>query len=135
MHRTTFAAAKPRPATVDLVHHGSHVAALGDAVSVAAMCAGDVVPIFQMHAHADGAGFLACVEVHEAWDFAGREFDVEPFLKLADGPHGAVRSQQLITANLHVVSPRPIRGQERNFARCLNLIATDQAYPSERGAV
>src|SRR5271166_586040 len=62
-----------------------------------------------MHAHADGASFLAGVEVHEAWDLAGREFDVEPFLKLADRPHGAVRSQQLVSANLHVVSPCPIR--------------------------
>ena len=74
------------------------------------MRAGYIVLLGQMHAHADCAGFLAGVEVHEPRDFAGRELDVEPLLKLADSPHHAVCSQQLVTANLHVVPPRAIRG-------------------------
>src|SRR4026208_714926 len=43
VHRAALAVAEPVPAPVDLEHHAGHVAALGDAVTVSAMRAHDVV--------------------------------------------------------------------------------------------
>ena len=47
----------------DLGHHAVELAALGQTVSVAAVCAGDVVVVAQGRASADGHAFLADVEV------------------------------------------------------------------------
>jgi hypothetical protein len=77
------------------VHHGTGVAALGDAVAVAAMGAGDAIDIGQVHAEAHARGFLAGVEMHEARDVAGRELVVHALLELADRPHLMVRFKQI----------------------------------------
>ena len=90
MHRAALAAAQAVLAAEDLVHHGRGVAALGDAVAVAAMGAGDAVAIGQMHAEADARGLLAGIEMHEARDVAGRELVVHALLELADRPHPVV---------------------------------------------
>ena len=83
-------------AAVDLGHHLAHVHALGDAVAVAAMGAGDGVTVVEVAAHADGRSLLARVQVHEARDLAGRELRVHAFLELADSPHHPVGAQQLL---------------------------------------
>ena len=71
------------------------VAALGDAVAVAAMGAGDVVDVGQVHAEADARGFLAGVEMDEARDVAGRELVVHALLELADHPHPVIGLEQV----------------------------------------
>ena len=98
MHRAALAAAQAFLAAEDLVHHATGVAALGDAVAVAAMGAGDAVDVGQMHAEADARGFLAGVEMHEARDVAGRELVVHALLELADRAHLVVRFEQIVTA-------------------------------------
>ena len=59
VHRAALALAQAIRAAVDLLHHAAHVAALGDAVPVAAMGADDVVRIGQLLAHPDRDGLLA----------------------------------------------------------------------------
>ena len=77
-----------------------HVAALGDAVAVAAMGAGDVVVGRAVHADADGDRLLAGVEMHEARDVAGRELAVHALLELADRAHHPVGLEQLLLGEL-----------------------------------
>ena len=81
----------------------SSVAALGDAVAVAAMGAGDVVDVGQMHADADARCLLAGIEMHEARDVAGGELVVHALLELADRAHLAIGLEQIFTAQLHVL--------------------------------
>ena len=64
------------------------------------MGAGDVVVGAEVRADAGGDRLLARVEVHEPGDLAGGELRVEPLLELADGPHHAVRLEQLLGAEL-----------------------------------
>ena len=77
------------------------VAALGDAVAVAAMGAGDGVAVVEMHADADARRLLAGVEMHEARDVAGRELVVDGVLELPDRPHPAVSLEQILATKLH----------------------------------
>ena len=55
----------------------------------------------EVHADADGGGFLAGIEMHEAGNAAGRELDVHPLLEIADRAHHAVRRQKLLAIELH----------------------------------
>ena len=73
-----------------------HVAALGDAVAVAAMRADDVVGVVEVLADADRDRFLARVEVREAGDLARRDLDVQAFLEFADRLHLAVGALQAL---------------------------------------
>ena len=98
MHRAALAAAQAVLAAEDLGHHGLEVAALGDAVAVAAVGRGDAVLVVQVQADADAGGLLAGVEMDEARDVAGRELLVNGVLELADGAHLPVRLEQLFTA-------------------------------------
>src|SRR5260370_12047714 len=95
-----FPAANPGAPAVDFRHHAVHVAALSNAVAVAAMRAGDGVAGVQVHADTDGRSLLAGVEVDEAGDLACGEFQVHALLELADGAHGAPREHQLVAAEL-----------------------------------
>ena len=74
------------------------IAALGDAVAVAAVGRGDVVLVVQMQADADRGGLLAGIEMDEAGDVAGRELVVDGVLELADGAHLPVGLEQLFAA-------------------------------------
>src|SRR3989442_1766875 len=73
VHRASASLAEPVLAAVDLGHHRVEVAALGDAVAVAAVRARDVVVVAQVRADARGDRLLADVHVHEARDLAGPE--------------------------------------------------------------
>ena len=66
------------------------VAALGDAVAVPAMGAGDVILRPQMRAHADRSGLLAGIEMDKTGDAALRELFLHPFLEAADRRHVAI---------------------------------------------
>ncbi len=87
------------------LHHADDVAALGDAVAVPAMGAGDVVLGPEMHAHADGRGFLAGIEMDEAGDAALRELLLHPLLEAADRHHAAIGPEQFLAAHLHGALP------------------------------
>src|SRR5688572_18337939 len=94
VHRPALAVAQPVPAPVDLEHHAGHVAALGDAVTVSAMRAHEVVAIIEMRADADGDRLLPGVEVGKSGDLTRRDLDVQSLLELADGFHPSVGVDQ-----------------------------------------
>src|SRR5262249_4418459 len=84
-------------------------AALGDAVAMAAVGAGDAVLVGEVHAHADGRGLLAGIEMHEAGDVAGGELLLDAVLEGADRAHVAIGADQLGAIELHGVPPRSMR--------------------------
>ena len=90
VHGAALALAQAVAAAVDLLHHADDVAALGDAMTVAAMRGDDVVVVGELLAHADGDRFLAGVEVREAGDIAGRDLHVQALLELANRLHLAI---------------------------------------------
>src|SRR5690606_24416196 len=100
VHRAAFAAARPGAPAVDLGHHLPDVDAFGDAVPVAAVGAGDRVPLVQVHAHPGGGRFFPGVEVHETGDVAFGELLVHPVFEGPDGPH------------------RPVGGEQAGFVQC-----------------
>ena len=87
VHRAALALAQAILAAVDLLHHPDHVTALGDAVAMTAMGAGDVVCIGERRAHTDRDRLLSGIEVRKAGNLTGRDLDVQPLLELADGLH------------------------------------------------
>ena len=101
MHGTALAAAKTRLLAINLGHHGIDVTALGDRVAMAAVIAGDLVALVEMHAEAGRAGFFPGIKMHEAGNIAGGEFHVQPLLEFADGFHHPVGSEQFVFAELH----------------------------------
>jgi hypothetical protein len=103
VHGAALAPAQALLAAEDLEHHAELVAALGDAVAVAAVRAGDVVAVVQVHAKPHPGRLLAGVEVDEARDVARRELLVDGVLELPDHPHAAVGLQQVLAAELHGV--------------------------------
>src|SRR4029077_20629113 len=112
VHRAALAAAQPALLGEELLHHQRGVAALGDAVAMAAMGAGDIVPGPEMGADADGGGLLAGIEMDKARDAALGELFLHPLLEAADRRHVAIRLQQFVALQLHPFPPwiaRPIR--------------------------
>ena len=101
MHGATLAAADAISATVNLSHHGMHVAAFADRMTVATVIGGNLVTLIQMHAEPGRAGFLAGIEVNKARNFAGGEFHVQTFLKLTDSFHHPVCFEKFIFAEWH----------------------------------
>src|SRR5262249_51140719 len=96
VHRAALAVAAAGLAAVDLGHHLADVDALGDAVAMTAMGAGDGVTVIEVAAYADCGSLLACVQVDESGNLAGGELGVHAFLELADRPHNSVGAQQLL---------------------------------------
>ena len=90
VHRPALAAAQPAFLGEQLLHHQNRVAALGDAVAVPAMGAGDVVLRPEMRAHADGRSLLAGIEVDKPGDAALRELFLHALLEAADRDHVAI---------------------------------------------
>ena len=101
VHRAALALAQAVLAAPDLLHHPVHVAALGEAMAVAAMGGDDLVALGQMLAHADGDGFLTAIEVREAGDLAGLDLVVETFLEFADHLHLPIGADQRLAVQLH----------------------------------
>src|SRR5215831_854938 len=105
MHRSSLARAQTVLLSVDLSHHSIYVTPFSQAMAMPAMRAGQFVSLVQVHAKTCGNCFLACVEMDESRNFSCCEFDVNPFFKFADYPHGSVSLQQLCLAKWHKVSP------------------------------
>jgi hypothetical protein len=105
VHRSAFAAAQPGLPREQLLHHQGRVAALGDAVAVPAMGAGDLILRPQMHADADRRRLLAGVEMDKARYAAFRELVLHAFLELADRRHVTIGFEQFLAAQLHGVLP------------------------------
>jgi hypothetical protein len=100
VHGAALAAAQSVAAAIDLFHHRLDVAALGDAMAVASVGAGDVVFVLQVHAHPHARGFLAGVKVHEPGDRPGGELVMHPVLELADRAHLRISLGELFSAQL-----------------------------------
>ena len=82
----------------ELGKHHPRVSALGQAVAVATVGAGDVVVGAQRLADADCDRLLADVEVRQARHEGARVQIVDPLLEEADGQHLTVHPQQLVDA-------------------------------------
>jgi hypothetical protein len=63
---------------------------------MAAMGRGDPVLVLKMHHDARAGGLLTCIEVNEPRNVALGEVRVQPFLELADRPHGSIGLQQAL---------------------------------------
>ena len=98
VHRAALAAAQAVLAAEDLGHHGLGIAALGDAVAMAAVGGRDAVLVVQVHADTDARCLLAGVQMDETRNVAGREFLVNGVLELANQAHLLIRLEQLLTA-------------------------------------
>ena len=61
-------------------------------MAVAAMRAGDLVAVVEMHTYAGGYSFLAGVKMHETRDFTGSELDMDAVFEFPDQLHRPVRS-------------------------------------------
>ena len=108
VHRAALAAAQPGLLGEQLLHHPGRVAALGDAVAVPAMGAGDVVLRPEMRADADRGGLLAGIEMDKAGNAALRELLLHPLLEAADRRHVAIGLEQFLAAQLHRSLPQQI---------------------------
>ena len=91
VHRAALAAAQPVLAPEDLGHHGLGIAALGDAVAVAAVGRRDAVLVVQVQADADAGSFFARIQMDEPRDVAGGELVVNGVLELANQAHLPIR--------------------------------------------
>ena len=101
VHRAALALAATGRFAADLGHHPVDLHALGNAVSVAAVGAGDEVVVVQVGAHPDGDRFFSGVEMNEAGDQAGGEILVQPVLEFADLSHPSIDPQQLVAIEVH----------------------------------
>ena len=101
VHRAAATLAEAVLAPVDLGHHAVEVAALRDAVPVAAVGARHVVVFVEIRAHACGYRLLADVHVHEARDLARAELTRHPLFEQSDREHRAVQAEQCLGGDLH----------------------------------
>ena len=91
------------------------VDALGDAVAVAAVGAGDEVGVVEVRADADRDRLLAGVEVDEAGDLTVGELPHGRLLEAADQRHPLVHPEQRLAGQL---DPAPFRHRHRDPPDC-----------------
>src|SRR5258708_3218864 len=96
VHRAALAAIAAGGLTVKFRHHSMYFNALGDAVSVAAMCGCDPVCRFERSAYADCAGFLAGIVMHRAERYAGFNEPLQTLLEFTDQRQALVHPKQLL---------------------------------------
>ena len=96
VHRSAFAAAVAGLFAEQFGKHAVWLGALGQAMTVAAMRAGDVVIRSQRFTNSHGDGLFAFVEVGETGHKRAQIEVVGVFLELADRIHAAVHAQQLV---------------------------------------
>ena len=119
VHGAALAAAVAGGAAEEFGHHLVHAGALGDAMAVAAVGAGDEVALVQSGADAGGGGFLADVEVEGTAHFGGQEGLLSRFLEATDAPHDAVDPAQLVVVQFlqdavgGVIAPSATVGGDR----------------------
>jgi len=101
VHRAALAVAVAGGAAVKLGEHAAHVAALGDAVAVAAVGAGDGVGRLQLGADAGGDRLLADIEVNGAGDLRLLGQAAGRLLELADLDHRPEHVEQQLGVEVH----------------------------------
>ena len=87
VHGAALAVAQAFLASPDLLHHPFDIAALGEAMAVAAMGRDDLVSVGQMLANAHRDGFLPAIKVGETGDLAALDLFMKTFLEFADQLH------------------------------------------------
>src|SRR3546814_11522127 len=86
---------------------------------MAAMGAGDRIPVGEVQTYADRARRLARIEMHESRDSAAGELDMHALFESADRAHLAVRLDKVLTAQLHgfVLPSRSLSRDAARFGR------------------
>ena len=119
VHGAALAAAVAGGTAEEFGHHLVHARALGNAVAVAAVGAGDEVAVVQGGADAGGGGFLPDVEVQGAAHLGRAEGFFGGFFEAADAPHDPVDPAKLVVGELlqhavgSVVAPSAAVGGDR----------------------
>ena len=98
VHRAALALAQTFAAAPDFGHHAVQLAALGQAMAMAAMGGDDLVLDIEVLAHAHGHRFLPAIEVGETSDLAGLDFEMEALLEFADHLHLTIGALQRFPA-------------------------------------
>ena len=75
---------------VNLFHHSFDITALGDAMAMTAVGAGDAIAVAKLQANPDRRSLLAGIEVNEARNTSSSELIMDPILEHANGTHVAV---------------------------------------------
>src|SRR5579859_924001 len=91
VHRTALAVAVARLLAEQLREHAVQLSALGDAVPMSAMRAGDVVVVVERGAHAHGHRLLADVEVGQPRHLAAAIQVVDLLFEMTDPEHAAIQ--------------------------------------------
>ena len=94
MHGAAFAVAQSGSSAEDLIHHPPHVATLGNAMTVSAVCRGDVIAFKECFADSNGNRFLPCVQMNETRDIARGVFLVQALFEMTNLRHPTVSLEQ-----------------------------------------
>jgi hypothetical protein len=78
---------------MDLGHHGSHVTAFGQKVTMPTVVAGDPVGVAQVLAHTHTDCLLSAVKVHASNQFASLEVSAQALFNTADQKHSLIHGQ------------------------------------------
>ena len=98
VHGAALAFAVACRASEQLRHHPVALATLRDEMSVAAVCAGNVIGIFEVRANADGCGFFTDIEVQEAGKLPALIQRPGGFFKLTDFYHLTIHPKHPVFA-------------------------------------
>ena len=101
VHRAALALAIAGGLAQQFGHHQSRVAALSQAMPMAAMRAGDVVVPAQGRTRADSHRFLSSVGVSGTAQHVLHEQHARRLVKAADQPHAVVHVRKLSTVEIH----------------------------------
>jgi hypothetical protein len=78
---------------MDLGHHGPHVTAFGQKVTMPTVVAGDPVGVAQVLAHTHTDCFLSAVKVHACNQLARLEVRAQALFNTADQQHSLIHGQ------------------------------------------
>jgi hypothetical protein len=80
---------------MDLGHHGPHVSAFGQKVTMPTVVAGDPVGVAQVLAHTDPYGFLSAVKVHAGNQLARLEVRAQALFNTSNEQHSLIHGQAI----------------------------------------
>src|SRR5260370_23527295 len=76
--------------------------------------------LFRSHADARRDSLLACVQVHEAWNFTGREFDMDTLFELPNHFHRSEEHTSELQSHLNLVC-RLLLEKKKNYQQRMSV--------------